>query len=59
MSDFKGGYKTEVARFEKAPNERTDYEKYLEAFDLMSLKGKIDRGEPNPIDPTNGGKGYE
>ena len=58
MSDFKGGYRTEVARFEKAPNERKDYEEYLKAFDLMSLKGRVDRGEPNPIDPTYGGIGY-
>ena len=58
MSDFKGGYRTEVARFEKAPYERKDYEEYLEAFDLMALKGRIDRGEPNPIDPTYGGIGY-
>jgi len=59
MSDFKGGYRTEVARFEKAPYERKDYEEYLKAFDLMALKGRVDRGEPNPIDPTYGGIGYE
>ena len=59
MSDFKGGYRTEVAKFEKAPNERQDYDEYLKAFDLMALKGKVDRGEPNPIDLTYGGIGYE
>ena len=59
MSDYKGGYRTEVARFEKALYERKDYEEYLKAFDLMALKGRVDRGEPNPIDPTYGGIGYE
>ena len=59
MSDFKGGYKTEVARYEKLPYEREEYEEYLMAFDLMALKGRIDRGEPNPIDPTYGGIGYQ
>ena len=59
MSDFKGSYKTEVARFEKAPYERKVYEEYLEALVLLELRGRIDRGEPNPIDPTYGGIGYE
>ena len=58
MSDFKGSYKTEVARFEKAPYERKVYEEYLEALVLLELRGRIDRGEPNPIDPTYGGVGY-
>ena len=59
MSDFKGSYKTEVARYELRPGERKDYEEYLMAFDLMALKGRIDRGEPNLIDPTYGGIGYQ
>ena len=59
MSDFKGSYKTEVARYELRPGERKEYEEYLKAFDLMALKGRVDRGEPNPIDPTYGGIGYE
>ena len=58
MSTYKGGYRSEVARYEKAPYERTEYEEYLKAFDLIALKGRVDRGEPNPIDPTYGGIGY-
>ena len=58
MSDFKGGYRTEVARYELAPYERTQYETYLETHDLVDLKGRVDRGEPTPIDPTYGGIGY-
>ena len=59
MSTYKGGYRTEVARYELIPYERKEYEEYLKAFDLMALKGRVDRGEPNPIDPTYGGIGYE
>jgi len=58
MSDFKGGYRTEVARYELAAFERTEYEEYLKTHDLIDLKGQVDRGEPNPIDPTYGGIGY-
>ena len=25
---------------------------------MIDLKGRVDRGEPNPIDPTYGGVGY-
>ena len=59
MSTYKGGYRSEVARFELAPYERTVFEKYLKTHDLIDLKGRVDRGEPNPIDPTYGGIGYE
>ena len=55
---YKGGYRSEVARYEKAPYERTEYEEYLKAFDLIALKGRVDRGEPTPIDPAYGGIGY-
>ena len=58
MSDYKAGYKSEVARWQIVPIERTEYEEYLKAFDLMALQGRIVRGEPNPIDPTYGGIGY-
>jgi len=58
MSDFKGGYKTEVARFTKAPHERSAYEEYLKTHDLIDLKGRIDRGEPHEVNPAYGGKGY-
>ena len=58
MSTYKGGYRTEVARYELAPYERKVYEKYLKTHDLINLRGRIIRGEPNPIDPTYGGIGY-
>ena len=40
MSDYKGGYKTEVARFELAPYERIEYEEYLKTHNLIDLKGE-------------------
>ena len=58
MSEYKGGYRTEVPRYEIISLERKEYEKYVKTRDLRDLKGKIDRGEPNPIDPTYGGIGY-
>ena len=58
MSDYKAGYKTEVARWQIVPRERTEYEEYLKTHDLIDLKGRIVRGEPNPIDLTYGGIGY-
>ena len=57
-SYYKGGDRSEVARYELAPYERTEYEEYLKTHDLVDLKGRVDRGEPNPIDPTYGGIGY-
>ena len=57
-SEFRAGYRNEVARYELNPYERTQYEEYLKTHDLIDLKGRVDRGEPNPIDPTYGGKGY-
>ena len=58
MSTYKGGYRTEVARYELAPYERNVYVEYLKTHDLIDLKGRVVRGEPNPIDPTYGGIGY-
>ena len=58
MSEYKAGYKSEVARWQIVPKERTTYEEYLKTHDLIDLKGRIIRGEPNPIDPTYGGIGH-
>ena len=58
MSTYKGGYRSEVARYELALYERTEYEESLKAGVLVTLKGRVDRGEPNPIDPDYGGIGY-
>jgi len=58
MSEFKGGYRTEVARFELIPGERELYEKYIETRDLVDLAGRIERGEPHEVNPNYGGQGY-
>ena len=58
MSEFKGGYRTEVARFELIPGERELYEKHIETRDLVDLAGKIERGEPHEVNPNYGGQGY-
>ena len=58
MSEYKAGYKSEVARWQIVPRERTEYEEYLKTHDLIDLKGRMIRGEPNPIDPTYGGIGH-
>ena len=46
MSDFKGGYRSEVPRYELISIERKEFEKYIKTRDLIDLKGKIERGEP-------------
>ena len=58
MSEFKGGYRTEVARFELIPGERELYEKHIETRDLVDLAGRIERGEPHEVNPNYGGQGY-
>ena len=58
-SYYKGGYRTEVARYEVILHERKEYEEKLLLHDLVDLSGRIERGEPNPIDPTYGGVGYQ
>ena len=58
MSDFRGGYRTEVARYELILLERKEYEKYIKTRDLKDLRGKIDRGEPHEVNPAYGGRGY-
>ena len=58
MSDYKGGYRTEVARYELIPGERVEYEKYIETHDLVELSGKIERGEPHEVNSAYGGRGY-
>jgi len=58
MSDFKGGYRSEVPRYELISIERKEFEKYIKTRDLIDLKGKIDRGEPHPVNPSYGGRGY-
>ena len=58
MSDFKGGYRTEVPRYELIPGERILFEKHIETHDLIDLAGRIERGEPHPVNPAYGGDGY-
>ena len=57
-SEYKSGYGSEVAGFQRAKLERNKYEEYLKTHDLIELKERVDGGEPNPIDPTYGGIGY-
>jgi hypothetical protein len=59
MSEYKAGYRSEVATFERAVFERAQYEDYLQMHDLIELKGKVDRGEPTDIDSRYGGVGYQ
>ena len=56
--EFKGGYRTEVARYELIPGERKVFEKYIETRDLVDLAGRIERGEPHEVNPNYGGQGY-
>ena len=58
MSEYKGGYRTEVPRFELIPGERKLFEKYIETRDLVDLAGRIERGEPHEVNPNYGGQGY-
>jgi len=58
MSDYRGGYKTEVARYEMAPYERKHFEEYIKTHDLVDLAERIDRGEPHEVNPNYGGQGY-
>ena len=58
MSDFKGGYKSEVPRYELVSIERKNYEKHIETHDLVELSEKIEKGEPHEVNTTYGGRGY-
>ena len=58
MSEYKGGYRTEVPRFELIPGERKLFEKYIETRDLVDLARRIERGEPHEVNPNYGGQGY-
>ena len=58
MSEFKGGYRTEVPRFELIPGERELFEKHIETRDLVDLARRIERGEPHEVNPNYGGQGY-
>ena len=58
MSDFKGGYRSEVPRYELIPGERVLFEKEIETTDLVNLAGIIERGEPHEVNPNYGGQGY-
>ena len=58
MSDFKGGYRTEVARYELISAERILFEKYIETHDLVDLAERIKKGEPHEVNPNYGGQGH-
>ena len=56
--EYKGGYRSEVPRYELIPGERIKYEKYIETKDLVDLAGRIERGEPHEVNPNYGGQGF-
>ena len=56
--EYKGGYRTEVPRYELIPGERILFEKHIEIRDLVDLAGRIERGEPHEVNPNYGGQGY-
>jgi hypothetical protein len=56
--EYKGGYRTEVPRYELIPGERILFEKHIETRDLVDLAGRIERGEPHEVNPNYGGQGY-
>ena len=58
MSEYRGGYKSEAARYRQVLIERVEYEKYIETWDLVDLAGRIKRGEPHEVNPNYGGQGY-
>ena len=58
MSEFKGGYRSQVARYELIPGEREVFEKHIETRDLVDLAGRIERGEPHEVNSNYGGQGY-
>ena len=58
MSDYRGGYRTEVPRYELILKERKEYEEYIKTHELTDLAGKIERGEPHDINTSYGGYGF-
>ena len=58
MSEYKAGYRSEVARYELIPGERKLFEKHIATRELVDLAGRIERGEPHEVNPAYGGKGY-
>ena len=56
--EYKGGYRSEVPRYELIPGERIKYEKYIETKDQLDMAGRIERGEPHEVNPNYGGQGY-
>jgi hypothetical protein len=56
--EYKGGYRTEVPRYELIPGERKAYEKHIKTRDLVDLAGRIERGEPHEVNPNYGQQGF-
>ena len=56
--EYKGGYRSQVARYELIPGERKLFEKHIETRDLVDLAGRIERGEPHEVNSNYGGQGY-
>ena len=58
MSEFKGGYRSEVPRYKLISIERKAYEKHIETHELVDFAAKIEKGEPHEVNPNYGGRGY-
>ena len=56
--EYKGGYRTEVPRYELIPGERKAYEEHIKTRDLVDLAGRIERGEPHEVNPNYGQQGF-
>ena len=56
--EFKGGYRSEVPRFQLIPGERKAYEEHIKTRDLVDLAGRIERGEPHEVNPNYGQQGF-
>jgi hypothetical protein len=58
MSEYRGGYGNQPARYIQAGFERKRYEEKLRITDLAELQLTIDRGEPSSINPNYGEEGF-
>ena len=56
--EYRGGYRTEVPRYELIPGEREAYEEHIKTRDLVDLAGRIERGEPHEVNPNYGQQGF-
>ncbi len=56
MSEYRGGYKNQPARYVQRIFHREKYENGLKENELVEIQAGIDRGEPNAINPRYAGR---